>query len=1487
MAEVRGGRMRDDANDGNTHAHGAEQGHKAAAPPPTPPARTYSKNNTNHTRDYQRRQRDNNNNNKNYAQTDRSGSQSPQPAAATANNNNNGNNSNNPGNSSTNNNNICNSNSYSNSRSASNGNNGSGNSSKQQRQQQQRQQTQQQQQQQQQQQPQQRQQQQQQQNTPTDAPTDAPTTDTADNTTAAVATLQLQKNITDDTPRDAPTTNAATATESTTDTAMTAASAIAPFATTTDITSDNEDSSRDASMDTTSTTHIDPTTDVDTPVDMDTWSDTTTECSTTDTTSTTRTTANSTTSAEYMLIDSQNVHGVGRGGVRFGKLVEIRREMRAGGVYATLLQETHLNGNRRYEFRDGAVLLTAGNEQEQDRGNDSHWCGRGGVGILLSHTAAKDWRASGSRTDRYGERIIAVTVCARTPGRGGRTQVRLVSSYAPVVASANKMERATHLALLAVCIRSTKHSETLIIGTDTNVRLGTNMDNINNGGVGNHGISADGNTQPHRLAAKKLHETLSQHGLCAASTYFASDTYTTYTTNNGRELQLDHILVRKRDLPKFHWVGVTQHHATHSDHRRIRAELRAVHGKKQLPRRTKPDLQILHDRDHPDHDTFIDTVAEGWRTAGVTPHDIAADTLGRAHIAIRTAVAMLPRVDAGHKGWTDDTWHTIKKLSRAVDNARNRRDKARKRSLTRTLNAANKQLKWARHAHALQARAAVNAHAREMCQQLNGGGCQDMTHGHTADAWKLARRLMKNPHDIAQRKEMRLRHPETGRLAQTENESAEIFCDYVAATLSMPTEVDREAIAGLHQHPIMNHLSNAPSQNDIDRAMKKLRTARAEGEAKVPIAALKALYRHSKTRATLTNIVAAPWTTGSYPGEHTQVRKHGQMEPTPPSASAYHNPCCSCEAGRMQTCGAPTDDARAITYPEWQAALLTPGPKKGDEASPASWRLLCISEPLGAVFMSVLETRIQTALDPGARDNQNGFRAHRSTTDAQHCVLQAIRQRSNQGLHTWAILMDLVKAFESLSQEACWGILAKLGVPAHVVNLLRRFYDSFTMRLKVGPLIHSILVKRGIRTGGGEGPTLFNAAINVALDHVEWPAGATPTFFGVRHLAASSEHDKFEYGSSEFADDAMAIFTSRDSASAGAAAYDKSVNNYTGMRAHCAAAIGEQSKTVAICFPAVGCCLDSLDTSPLTITRCDGSIGYINFADSVIYLGMTIHHTADDEHSLDARLDAAARMERSTRRVTTSKHVEPRVKGNIIQSTTLPVLLFTSELWCMTTRIMAKMTSFWHRCCRRALRWTRAGMARRGTHMHDALTALGLKPISYYLRRRTLTWAGKIARMHPDRFVRRLLVSNACRPLIHINATFTPTAQQRTPRRGAEEVNNLGGDTGGGNSGHSGDGGNAGDGERNDNDQDRDEGGDHRRDGGDGDSNDEEDGGDSVQYGDDDEDDDEPYPRPARDGGSPPHPPPKPTSSGPPDAGREVENVESTLRDHWQNNPDR
>jgi hypothetical protein len=67
---------------------------------------------------------------------------------------------------------------------------------------------------------------------------------------------------------------------------------------------------------------------------------------------------------------------------------------------------------------------------------------------------------------------------------------------------------------------------------------------------------------------------------------------------------------------------------------------------------------------------------------------------------------------------------------------------------------------------------------------------------------------------------------------------------------------------------------------------------------------------------------------------------------------------------------------------------------------------------------------------------QNGFRCPRGTIDSIFIVKQMIKKRGEDGLHTWLILIDLVKAFDRVPNELLWAMLIRQGVPHTLVSLL-------------------------------------------------------------------------------------------------------------------------------------------------------------------------------------------------------------------------------------------------------------------------------------------------------------------------------------------------------------------------------------------------------------------------------------------------------------------
>eukprot|EP00978_Attheya_sp_CCMP212_P015928 scaffold41313_cov53-Attheya_sp.AAC.1 len=58
--------------------------------------------------------------------------------------------------------------------------------------------------------------------------------------------------------------------------------------------------------------------------------------------------------------------------------------------------------------------------------------------------------------------------------------------------------------------------------------------------------------------------------------------------------------------------------------------------------------------------------------------------------------------------------------------------------------------------------------------------------------------------------------------------------------------------------------------------------------------------------------------------------------------------------------------------------------------------------------------------------------------------------RRNHNLPTWALFVDLVKAFDTANHALMYRILRKYGVPPQLCNVIKRLYEGASVNLKVG-----------------------------------------------------------------------------------------------------------------------------------------------------------------------------------------------------------------------------------------------------------------------------------------------------------------------------------------------------------------------------------------------------------------------------------------------------
>ena len=128
-------------------------------------------------------------------------------------------------------------------------------------------------------------------------------------------------------------------------------------------------------------------------------------------------------------------------------------------------------------------------------------------------------------------------------------------------------------------------------------------------------------------------------------------------------------------------------------------------------------------------------------------------------------------------------------------------------------------------------------------------------------------------------------------------------------------------------------------------------------------------------------------------------------------------------------------------------------------------------------------------------DAQVGFRWDRGTIDGLFTTFVGLSKRKEHGLETWALFIDLVKAFDTVPREALFAVLRRFGLPDHFVKVVMRLHFGAKVKVKIGEEDSEVDSTIGVRQGSCEGPVLFLFVMQAAMETLQWPDGvARPEF---------------------------------------------------------------------------------------------------------------------------------------------------------------------------------------------------------------------------------------------------------------------------------------------------------------------------------------------------------------------------------------------------------
>jgi hypothetical protein len=162
-------------------------------------------------------------------------------------------------------------------------------------------------------------------------------------------------------------------------------------------------------------------------------------------------------------------------------------------------------------------------------------------------------------------------------------------------------------------------------------------------------------------------------------------------------------------------------------------------------------------------------------------------------------------------------------------------------------------------------------------------------------------------------------------------------------------------------------------------------------------------------------------------------------------------------------------------------SVIIPIHKKGSKKDPANYRPISLVPIFSKIFEHIILVQLRDFCKRNdiLNDCQYGFKKGSSTIDAILKLVDEIYGNFNLQKITSAVMLDLSKAFDSISHSKLIAKLNYYGIMGSELNLIRSYLFDRNQVVKTGKEISSVrCVNRGVPQGSLLGPFLFLLYMN-------------------------------------------------------------------------------------------------------------------------------------------------------------------------------------------------------------------------------------------------------------------------------------------------------------------------------------------------------------------------------------------------------------------------
>ena len=125
-------------------------------------------------------------------------------------------------------------------------------------------------------------------------------------------------------------------------------------------------------------------------------------------------------------------------------------------------------------------------------------------------------------------------------------------------------------------------------------------------------------------------------------------------------------------------------------------------------------------------------------------------------------------------------------------------------------------------------------------------------------------------------------------------------------------------------------------------------------------------------------------------------------------------------------------------------------PKKGNAKECSNYCTIALISHVSKVMLKILQARLQQYMNHEPPDVQAGFRKGRGTRDQIaniHWIMEKAREFQE---NIYFCFIDYAKAFDCVDHNKLWKILKEMGIPDHLICLLRNLYAGQEATVRTG-----------------------------------------------------------------------------------------------------------------------------------------------------------------------------------------------------------------------------------------------------------------------------------------------------------------------------------------------------------------------------------------------------------------------------------------------------